>query len=531
MDYSLYEVTGLSENIADHAKNYETIISAIEICRKNGLKGLKLPEGAFAVYNDKATELSELLLNSEVSATDYAYWQSHPNVLFDIDGFESFTVAGNDTTLLFDGLIGAFDVKNTGKAEIEGVTVDWITPLFFTGRVSGIVGNKITVITDQALKGNEPIVSFQNFDCITGHQKGMSAFCDISNVCREDEKTVSFESKETDGLSVGDGIIARYIYGFAPVMHFYESKNISIRNTVINAGCGMGIIAHKCEGFYAENFRVFPSGNRPMSTNTDATHFISCTGRIRFNNCMFEGMGDDAVNVHGFYIGVKRIIDRYTVVGVIEASVQDGIADMPDAGDIIEFCSKKTLLPFANGILAKVEFSGDAGEIILKFKGELPDGINADCCLANASKTAELVFENCSVKNIRGRALLIQTRNVVVRNNVFSDCTGQGIHIDTAAGWWESIGTRNIEISENKFINCGYGMTKYCDAVGIVIETEAESDAIGVHRNIVLRNNRIEGKNTGIKAKCVENLELKGNRFIGCKTQYDLSSCKNVKIN
>lgn len=530
MNNSLYEVVGLSENGADYAKNYETIVSAIKLCRENGLAGLKLPKGTFAVYNDKAIELSKSLLTAEVSATNYEYWQSHPNTLFNIDGFDSFTVSGNDTVLLLNGLMGVFDVKGTKKFEVSNIVIDWLNPLFFTGTVIDITGHKITVDTDQLLSGNEPIVSFQNFDYETGRQKGMSVFCDISNVCKENKKTVSFKSKETKGLSVGDGIIARYIYGFAPVMHFYECASISIKNTVICAGCGMGVIAHKCKNFSAEQFRVFPSTDRPMSTNTDATHFISCTGKIHFNNCMFEGMGDDAVNVHGFYIGVKKTIDAHTVLGIIEAGVQDGITDVPDVGDVIEFCKKDTLLPFAEGTLEKVSLNELTGEITLGFKEELPNFIDVDCCLANASKTAELIFENCSVKNIRGRALLIQTRNATVENNVFTDCTGQGVHIDTASGWWESIGTRNIKISGNKFINCGYGMTKYCDAVSVVIETETESEAIGVHKNIAICDNYIHGENTGIKAKCVENLKLTGNKFIGCKIQYELSSCRNVKI-
>ena len=37
-----------------------------------------------------------------------------------------------------------------------------------------------------------------------------------------------------------------------------------------------------------------------MSTNTDATHFSSCYGKLTLQNCVFEGHGDDAVNVHNY---------------------------------------------------------------------------------------------------------------------------------------------------------------------------------------------------------------------------------------
>ena len=302
-----------------------------------------------------------------------------------------------------------------------------------------------------------------------------------------------------------------------------------MKNVTLHSGCGMGVIAHKCGNLDFDGYRDIPALGRPMSTNTDATHFISCNGKISMRGCEFEGMGDDAVNVHGFYITVTEILDDKTVAATIEAAVQDGITDIPDRGDIVEFSARDTLLPFAKGEIASVDANEKSLSLVIGFKAKLPDAVKAGCVMGNTSKAAEFSAENCTVKNIRGRAMLIQTRNAVIKNNLFEGCTGQGVHISTAAGWWESIGTRNVEVSSNRFIDCGYGITKYCDAVGVVVEDEAERQAAGVPKNMTITNNYIKGENVGIKASGVDGITISGNTFVGCRAACEISDCKNIK--
>lgn len=38
---------------------------------------------------------------------------------------------------------------------------------------------------------------------------------------------------------------------------------------------------------------------RPMSITADAVHFSSCAGDIVIRDSLFEGQGDDGLNVHG----------------------------------------------------------------------------------------------------------------------------------------------------------------------------------------------------------------------------------------
>ena len=522
----------LSEKSGDGDRNFHIIGNSLKFCKTNNLPGIKFTNGVFPVFNKRAIELQKKLMFGEVSPTDNLYWNNHKNVLFDFSGRDGFSVIGNGTVFMAAGLMGIFDFTNVKNLTIEGIKVDWIEPLFFNAKVEGIINKRITVraLSKTSFIGGEPIVSFQNYDIITGRQRGMCVFCGISNLQKEENGLISFTSEDTEGLTVGDGIIARYIYNFAPVIHFYCCENINIENVTVNTSAGMGVIAHKCKNLNFRNYKDMPANGRIMSTITDATHFISCCGSINFDNCYFEGMGDDAVNVHGFYLTIKEIIGKDTVIAVQSADSQDGIIDMPDEMNHVEFIDGRTLSPFKKGVIKNVCLNGNNNEITISFFEELSEGVSIGTLIGNTDKTAKLFFKNSKVNNIRGRALLVQTRGAEIRNNLFENCTGQAIHIDTANGWMESIGTRDITILENKFIDCGFGITKYCDAVGVVVETEAEQPTPGVHRDIAILDNYVQGENVGIKIMCANDVKISGNTFSGCRGKYEISFSENVWI-
>ena len=152
--------------------------------------------------------------------------------------------------------------------------------------------------------------------------------------------------------------------------------------------------------------------------------------------------------------------------------------------------------------------------------------------IANISKHAKLKFTNCTVRDIRGRGILVQTRDAIIENNNFEYCTGQGIHVDTAYPTWnESVGTRDIIIRNNKFLNCGYGSTTYCDAIGIAVETECEAPFVGVHRNLIIENNFIIGQlKPAFYLSCLDGAIIRGNRIISDGPAARLEYAVNVEF-
>ena len=69
---------------------------------------------------------------------------------------------------------------------------------------------------------------------------------------------------------------------------------------------------------HLEKFGVCLKGDadpRYFTTQADATHFSGCKGKIVSCNGLYEGMMDDAINVHGTYLKVVKRVDDRTLVG------------------------------------------------------------------------------------------------------------------------------------------------------------------------------------------------------------------------
>lgn len=79
----------------------------------------------------------------------------------------------------------------------------------------------------------------------------------------------------------------------------------------------MGLLAQLCENITLDEFSVCLRGDkdpRYFTTQADATHFSSCRGKIDSRNGLYEGMMDDAINVHGTYLKIKQHLDDHTVI-------------------------------------------------------------------------------------------------------------------------------------------------------------------------------------------------------------------------
>lgn len=513
-------IKGLSFGEEFAYKNFEILNKAACGCKNSEEVTLVIPEGIYHIANEKSMALFNEMMAGTIDPCDYGRWIREKNIVFKFENCKNIIIEGNGAKLVFNGLIQPFEFTGCHNVILRNIVIDWKRPLFSEGIIKLVNEDTITVEVsgEFPVSGKEPVVSFQEFDMKTGHLTGVCPFEGISPFELVSQQTVMFTtSNDAVHLKPGNLIIMRHIYNYAPAIHFFNCSEVEINEVELNSCPGMGIIAHRTENVSIRGLKCIPGSKRTMSTNTDATHFISCTGNVEIDGCCFEGMGDDAANVHSFYFVVREKLAPDVLLATIDILCQDGLFDYPDAGDKVEFIKRDTLMPYAEGIIELVEIPEGEWNVRLRFKNPLPDEFEMSDLIANTSKLARFRFINNRVRDIRGRAVLIQTRDALVENCSFEYCTGQGIHISTATGWWESIGTRDVVIRNNKFINCGYGMTKYCDAVGVVIESECDIPAVGVHRDIVIEDNYIQGHSKpGICISSADGVTIRGNDFKNC---------------
>jgi len=527
-------IEGLNEAPGNAARNLDILRSAVQKCNIEKTGNLVFPPGVFEIGNEQTLTDMDALMTGKISPrTVFKENYSPFNVALSFSGINDLIVDGHGCTLLFSGLIQPFEIKDCNNLIIKNLKVNWKRPLFSEGIVKMVKGEilEVEVFPEFPVKGGEPVISFQSFSPATGHLSGVCQFTDISSLVLVAPQTVRFKAYDAKFVKTGDIVIMRHIYNYRPGFNLFNCSNVRIQDVTIHALPGMGVFGTRTKDITLKRFSVHPSGRRIMSGNVDATHFVSCTGTIEIDSCYFDGMGDDATNVHSYYYTIAEKIDARTVKAFIAHSFapDEKMKDYPDAGDEVEFVRKNTLFPYEKAIIVSVDFDSKKNETVIKFDRALPDNIEMTDLIANISKHAKLKFTNNTVRDIRGRGILVQTRDAIIENNRFEYCTGQGIHIDTAYPWMESVGTRDVVIRNNTFLNCGYGSTTYCDAIGIVVETECNQPYIGVHRNLTIENNLIIGQSKpAFYLSCLDGAVIKGNRVISNGVPARLEYAANV---
>lgn len=262
-----------------------------------------------------------------------------------------------------------------------------------------------------------------------------------------------------------------------PGIFLSHNVNTTLTNIKVHYAEGMGLLAQLCENISLDKFNVCLKGNddaRYFTTQADATHFSGCKGKIISVNGLYEGMMDDAINVHGTYLKVIKKLDNQTLIARYMHDQSWGF-DWGFPGDEVQFIASKTmeLIGGKNQIklikpVDKASVSG-AREFEITFEEPLPDGVdeNIDCGIENLTWTPEVYFAGNIIRNNRARGSLFSTpKKTVVENNLFDHTSGTAILLcGDCNGWFETGACREVIIRNNKFVNALTSMFQFTNAV------------------------------------------------------------------
>lgn len=190
-----------------------------------------------------------------------------------------------------------------------------------------------------------------------------------------------------------------------------------------------------------------------FTAQADATHFSGCKGKITSINGLYEGMMDDAINVHGTYLKVTKRVDDNTLVARYMHGQSYGF-EWGYVGDAVQFVKSNTmeLVGSKNEIVAinaidKPTVHGTK-EFEIKFKTALDERINENntCGIENLEWTPEVYFANNTIRNNRTHGALFSTpKPTLVENNVFETFDSPIVYAKSVDG----LIFRNNEIKKN----------------------------------------------------------------------------------
>jgi len=440
-------------------------------------------------------------------------------VLFPVSNVNGLTIEGQGAELMMSGKAAIFFFEECQNIAVKGLTVDWERPPFSQGTVIASTPNSFDIqIEDNfPVEGGEPVGAFMSYDPVTRLPDGKNL--DVYKAVERTElvgpQLLRVHLNRHIPVPVETLLVLRHeVYG-ANVLRFDRCSDVSVSDVTVYSGPGMGLVARITTNISLKHFNVLvrPDSGRLMSTTADATHFSGCKGTVSLEDCTFEGMGDDGVNIKsGLYLMVRKRLDDHTVLCQHNLKMPD----LPDEDDILEMSHMDTLLPFASGKVKAAEIDlGSENLHRISFAQELPAELHEGDVLGNASRVAALRMRNCTVRADRSRGVLCQTRDAIIENCTFRNCRSAGVLVLTETTYFhESIGTRNVTVRGNLIENCNLSPTRTEGALAVLawLPGNAYPPKPGVHRDVIFENNRIiNTANSAIFAVGVDGLTIRGN--------------------
>lgn len=318
-------------------------------------------------------------------------------------------------------------------------------------------------------------------------------------------------------MQVGDSYV-HLARGFGGAVLAHGCEDLRIENVTVHAspGLAVGLVANR--GAIVVNglqVRFAPGSARLLSTNADGVHCQQNRSGPIIENCYFEGMADDAINIYA-PPNVLREVRSPT-----EWLVSPNCLVLP--GDRLQVLDPKTGRIRGEVKAVNVKPEGRAFLLTLdkQFDGVVPgaDHESADTLYNLDACGAGFQIRNNHMNGNRRYGCLLRAGGGVVADNVFEDTTGAGVVLTNEPNWPEGPVPWGITIRSNRFLRggtCrGYADTPQGAALTVrsVRLGHGLAEAEGIHGVVVEDNEFVDRAGTAIFVGGARDVQLVNNRI------------------
>ena len=511
---------------------------------------VELAKGVYHFYAAESPKLKFRISNHDQPA-------ERP-VLLPFVGVTNLTVNGNGSQFVFHGMGVGVLLQDTCNVTLRDVTLGWERPYYSEATVVGYERNRTVVkidrkrfpyrFVDTSLKdwdpaafpglGQESWLAFEGEDWrevpIRGavfrgdtHEllEGVAHHFFSGRGCPLADGNVALDidlRKVGVGAKPGDVFVMRSRARPHPAVCLDRAKDTLLEDVVIQSGFGMGLLAQCSENVTfrgtgraeARSAGVFPPEGRINSSTIDATHFSNCRGRILVENCWFQGMNDDALNVHDTSFEITALERRKVRCRFVHPQAYGYSAFR--RGDGARFVRSETLEDGPDVPVEDIRWL-DEKNFELTLAADAPAGYAVGDAVENASAQPDVVFrDNVACKNWANGVLLTTRGKVTVEGNLFDRIAGGVIKFPgDARTWYEAGACRDVTVTNNVFRNCLLGpfAAAVVDVCPVVRNPEAQR--VRYHRNLKIVGNVFETFDVPLlSARSVSNLVWRANRIV-----------------
>ena len=501
---------------------------AISALRRRGGGVLSIPRGVYHFYPDGALDMSFYISNHDQPLV-------HP-VCVPLVDLSDVRVEGNGSLFLFHGKVVPLLIMDSENVTVERLAIDYERPYYSEGRVTAVDDQSTEVEIDRKtypyeIKNNrfvfigegwrEGMASCMAFEKGTGHIIANTA--DIGwnghvEPAGGNRLKLKWDLKKR-GIKPGDTLVFRNYNRPHPGCVIYRARKTRLNNVALHQSTGMALLAQRSEDISIKGGGVFirKGTKRVHTSGADATHFSNTRGEIIVEKALFEGMMDDAINVHSTCLGIQEVVDSQTLrCRYMHPQAVGFEVFLP--GEKIRCINGPTLEPGETGTV-KSAVKTNEKELLITLEEPLPSGVKAGDAVENADFYPSVVFRNNIVRNNRARGTLFTTpEKVLVEGNLFDHSSGAAILLaGDAQGWYESGACHEVVSRRNTFIN---NLTSRYQFTNAIISIYPEVKQLNnqkdyYHRNILIEDNVFKTFDVPLLfAISTENIKFINNRVI-----------------
>lgn len=299
-----------------------------------------------------------------------------------------------------------------------------------------------------------------------------------------------------------------------------KSSNIVIDSFKQRFNYSLAFVAQDSENVTIKNSCFAPEKNsaRKMASVADFMQVCMCRGKFSVSNSVFDGAGDDCLNVHGIHFKIVKADGNKITVRFMHPQ-SHGFNPLHE-GDEIAYINTKTMLQEGT---SKIQSSELLNETDIQLVLDKASDKGVGYVIEDIDACPDVDFENNYLTRIITRGLLLTTRGkVLIKNNYFKSTTMSGILLsDDAKSWYESGMCLDVSVENNIF--------EYCGETPVRIKPENKIHAAPVHKNIKITGNEFMNyKGFCITAKSTDNLVVNSNKYCNSK-HLKTVKCSNIK--
>lgn len=466
----------------------QKVIARIQAeCKDGEAVILRFEEGRYNFHEKGCAERKYYISNHD---------QTNPKkVGLALEDMKNLTVDGQGAELIFHGRMLPVSLLRSENCTLKNLHIDFENPHISQVKIiendpqKGIVFEpaswvKYRITKDQFFEtfGDGWTMRHNYGIAFEGDTKHLvyntsDVYCPIKGVKEIAPRRILAPEWKDKRLVPGTVMALRGWYRPTPGIFLSHDVNTTIENVQVHYAEGMGLLAQLCENITLDKFGVCLRGEndpRYFTTQADATHFSGCKGKIVSRNGLYEGMMDDAINVHGTYLKVVKRVDDRTLVGRYMHNQAWGF-EWGCTGDEVQFVRSNTmeLIGETNRIASirpydKEQIAG-AREFLITFTEPVDAAINekSGFGIENLTWTPEVLFAGNVIRNNRARGTLFSTpKATVVEYNLFDHTSGAAVLLcGDCNGWYETGACRNVIIRKNRFVNALTNLFQFTNAV------------------------------------------------------------------